>query len=181
MVTLPVWLLVWGTNTSFGFTAGLVVIIIMLVTGFLMMRSSVRAKVNTAEYIGMRIAFSMYTGWVNAATFINIIIMIKSYGGFSDPTGFEETYTIINIWVAFVLYNFLMAWERNPIYGGVFIWVLFAVKDKVSSKIGLDALYSNLEVLVIAHCVTVALFFGFLIVYKVKEKRIANWDHGVLY
>ena len=88
--------------------------------------------------------FSMYTGWVTAATFLNVTFMLKSFGLFKDTTGAEETWTIVNMWVAFIIYNFIQVFERNPVYGGVFIWVLFAIKSEVSKKGGLEALESSL-------------------------------------
>jgi len=121
------WLIFFGTNCAAGFTVAMIDITFMLITCFMMMRKSVRAKVNTIEFIGMRCGFSMYTGWVTAATFLNVTFMLKGFGFFKEPTGAEETWTIVNMWVAFVIYNFIQGFERNPLYGGVFIWVLFAI------------------------------------------------------
>jgi len=84
------------------------------------------------------------------------------------------------MWVAFVIYNIVQGFERNPMYGGVFIWVLFAIKDKVSQK-GLVSLESNLGNIIIIHCILVGLFSAYLVIEKITGKRIRNWDHGLLY
>ena len=181
------WLIAFGTNGSVGFTIGLIIILVMLVTCFMMMRLSGRSKVNAFEFVGMRCGFSMYTGWVTAATFLNVTFMLKSFGVFPIvPDGAEETWTILNMWVAFVIYNFIQGFERNPLYGGVFIWVLFAIKSEVSKKIKNDAadlmsLDSNLEIITITHCSLVGLFSAYLGIEKIMGKRIPNWDHGLIY
>ena len=180
--TLPTWLLIWYTNTPTGFAISTILIVAMLVTAIMMMRSTVRASLNAVEFITMRIMFSVYAGWVTAATLIQVIYVLKScFGLFKDPTGAEQTYTIVNIWIAFIWYNVAQVWERNPVYASVLIWVLYAVKANVATKVGLDSLYSNLEVLSILHSVCVGLFAGFLVFQKFTGKRFANWDHGLLY
>jgi len=84
MIANALWLILFGTNCSAGFTTSLVDILLMLVTGFMMMKLSVRSKVNAFEFIGMRLGFSMYIGWVTAATFLNVTFMLKSFGIFMN-------------------------------------------------------------------------------------------------
>jgi hypothetical protein len=101
------------------------------------------------EIIMVRIPFSIYSGWVTAATFLNTAYMLKSWGMTDDinrvrPLTYnkwdawtwanpmmdiftEEDWTIIAGWSAFVIYN-VIAWEeRNPVYGLVFTWAGVAI------------------------------------------------------
>lgn len=135
MLTAPAWMILFQTNSSIGFSFALIVIFGMLLSCFILMRQSTRTKVNAVEFICLRCGFSMYTGWVTAATFLNVTFALKSYGLFGDSLnkGFvdEETWTIINLWFALITFNLIQGAERNPIYGGVFIWTLFAIWDNV--------------------------------------------------
>jgi hypothetical protein len=112
---------------------------------------------------------------------MNATFMLKGFGLFKDTMGAEQTWAIVNLWVAFVMYNIVQGYERNPIYGGVFIWVLLAIKDCVSTKEGLAALESNLQNMIAVHCLLVALLSAYLVAEKVRGWRFDNWDHGLLY
>jgi len=45
----------------------------------------------------------------------------------------ESTWTCIIFYVALVVYVLASAMERNPLYGGVYIWVLFAIKNRAAA------------------------------------------------
>ena len=111
-----------------GFVLSLLDIILMLYTCCLLMMKATRTKVNAFEWITMRCGFTMYAGWVTAATILNATFMLKSFGA-ADPNIpiDEETTTVIILWVAFVIYNMAAYRERNPLFGAIFIWVIFAI------------------------------------------------------
>lgn len=52
-------------------------IVILLVTCIWILMLSTRNKVNTFEFITLRCGFSIYSGWVTAATILNIAIVLK--------------------------------------------------------------------------------------------------------
>ena len=148
----------------------------MLLSCFILMRQSTRAKINAVEFIGMRCGFSIYTGWVTAATFLNLCLVLKSYGVFgdsySDSNDYEEPWTIVFMWIAFVVFNLIQAAERNPLYGAVFIWTLFAIWDNVSQKYFLETLAKNLKILTIIHCSLVGIFSGYLVYEKFTGTKV---------
>jgi len=74
------WLPVFETDCSVGFFFGIVLIIGILTTCVMIMMISVRRSLNIYEIIGLRIGFSIYSGWVTAATILNITIFLKSVG-----------------------------------------------------------------------------------------------------
>jgi len=84
MMINSVWLVIFQTNTVWGFTIGLIDIIAMLTSNIFMMVQSINSPVNQTEFIAMRGGFSIYSGWVTAATILNICYMLKSYG-MADP------------------------------------------------------------------------------------------------
>lgn len=136
MLINGVWLILFQTYTSWGFTFGLIDIAFMLASNLYIMMVSDRTSVNVTEWIALRGGFSIYSGWVTAATILNATFLLK-ISGISDPDvstlyGFdEEQITVLILTVAFIIYN-LASWiELNPLYGSVFIWVVMAIRSEI--------------------------------------------------
>lgn len=125
-----IWLVIFMTNNDVGFGFGLMDIILMLGTCFFMMMKSTRVKATWMELLCMRLMFSIYTGWVTAATIVNATFYLKAVG-LKDPNAgwAESTWSCIILYVAFVIYSLVSFMERNPIYGGVYIWVVVAIRS----------------------------------------------------
>ena len=90
-----------------------------------MLYLSLRATNNWFEVIAIRTGLSIYCGWITSATILNIAFVLKAFGvkGDSLPLS-EEWFGVITIWVAFALYNLIAFFERDPVYGAVFLWAL---------------------------------------------------------
>ena len=84
MMINSIWLVLFQTNTVWGFVLSLLDIIAMLTSNIFMMDKSTNTSVNTTEWISMRGGFSVYSGWVTAATILNVTYMLKSMG-VADP------------------------------------------------------------------------------------------------
>merc|ERR1711924_287336 len=87
------------------------------------------------EWISMRAGFSIYNGWVTAATILNVCFVLKS-SGMKDPNVLggkltEEQISIPILWVACIIYNVYSYREWNPLYGTVFIWMVTAIRNNL--------------------------------------------------
>lgn len=127
------WLVVFGQNAVWSFGVGLAVIIGMLVTQIYVMRLTTRNKVNTWEFITLRCGFTIYSGWVTAATILNVTFFLKSLGLKNDEADkdagiSEDTWSVIILWVALCVYILASFFERNPLYALVYIWVLVGIR-----------------------------------------------------
>lgn len=95
------------------------------------MKLSLRNKVNWIEWIGLRAGFSLYSGWVTAASIVNVSIYLRSVGlKEPDIAISEETASIIIVWVAYAIYNAVIYYEKNPLFGLVLSWVAVAIYIK---------------------------------------------------
>ena len=111
------WFSIFKANTSTGFLASTFIIIGMLSTAVIMMMKTSRAEsLNSCEYISMMIGFSIYAGWLTAATILNICYYLKSIG-YQEPKIDEEKVTIILLWIATLIYVTGTIREKNPWYG----------------------------------------------------------------
>ena len=127
------WLVVFGQNAVWSFGVGLAVIIGMLVTQIYVMRLTTRNKVNTWEFILLRCGFTVYSGWVTAATILNVTFFLKSLGLKNDEADkdagiSEDTWSVIILWVALCVYILASFFERNPLHALVYIWVLVGIR-----------------------------------------------------
>ena len=141
MIINGVWLGLFQTFTGWGFVLALIDIFAMLASNLYIIWLSNRTSVNVTEWISLRGGFSIYSGWVTAATILNVAFMLK-YFGVADPNipSFdEEQITIGVLFVALAIYNLASYVELNPLFGSVFIWVLVAIRANVVDK------YTTLE------------------------------------
>jgi hypothetical protein len=131
MLLNSVWLILFMLNGTLGFTLSGIDIISMLASQFYIMRKCCEVKVNIIEFVAIRIGFTLYTGWVTAATILGVTFFLLSLGMKNPNAGFDEsTWSVIILWVALVIYVAASVYERNPLYAAVFIWVVFAIKAK---------------------------------------------------
>ncbi len=93
------------------------------------MQLTLRHKCNFWTFLSLRIGFAIYAGWVNAATILNVSIWLRSIG-VKDPGLFisEDTFAVIILWVALIIYVATTMYNRNPIFGLIYIWVLMAIR-----------------------------------------------------
>ena len=118
----------------------------MLITGLGVMIVADQCEVWWPEVFVVRIPWSIYTGWLVAATILSTTAMLKSWGmrdpqtqswydanpdawTFMTPLMFisEEEWSIMLLWFAEVFVE-VVAWaNRDPIFGLVFAWAAVAV------------------------------------------------------
>lgn len=134
MLINGLWLCLFMTDTPWGFGLALLDIVAMLTSNIWVMIKASSTQLNLVETLSLWGGFSIYAGWVTAATILNIAILLKSLG-LADPNipwGLnEENLTQLVAWVALVIYNFVSYTEKNPLYGSVYIWVAVAIKSNL--------------------------------------------------
>merc|ERR1711971_819096 len=65
------WTFIFLTTSKAGYLISTIVIIGMLVTALVVLNKSSKVSISVAEMIGLRIGFSIYAGWLTAATILN--------------------------------------------------------------------------------------------------------------
>lgn len=80
MIVNGLWLMVFQQNQVWGFAVGLIGLVVILATARYIMHLSTTATVDVWEWIGLRAGFSIYAGWVTAATILNATYLFKSLG-----------------------------------------------------------------------------------------------------
>jgi len=74
------WLFVWKVSTPVAFIFAGAIIFGLLTTGLAILQYTMYAPLNTYEIISLRAGFSIYIGWVTAASILNISYILYSSG-----------------------------------------------------------------------------------------------------
>lgn len=176
------WLVIFQTNTIWGFILSFLQIVVILGTNLYMMMMSTRSETNWVEWISIRGGFSIYSGWVTAATILNATYMLKSWGlNETDVDWLNEEYAAVAmVWIAFVVYNLATYIDRNPLYGAVFIWVITAIRNNVvENKSELTTLETNADWITVIHSISIVAWAAHLATLSFFDADPA--DMGLFY
>jgi benzodiazapine receptor len=185
MLINSVCLVLFQTNTVWGFAISLIDIIARLTSNIFMMMNSTSTGINVTEWISMRGGFSIYSGWVTAATILNVTYFLK-FLGLTDPDipfGMdEESVTVVILWVAFAIYNLKAYWDRNPLYDSVFIWVILAIRNKiVNNKAHYTSISDSATYIAIIHGISMVALWSWLATESYYDIDLTNIDIGIFY
>jgi len=101
----------------------------------------------------------------------------------------EEQLTIGVLWTAFTIYNVAAFAERNPLFGGVFIWVILAIRNNVeTNKSQYTNLLTNTTIIAVLHVATMVGLTSYLIIEGVVDTFVPDldiqapyWNYGLFY
>ena len=78
----------------------------MLFSALLILKWSLEERLSLWEIIGLRCGFTVYCGWLTAATILGFSIAVKR-SGYDDTTAglhTEEYWAVAILWVGFAIY-----------------------------------------------------------------------------
>lgn len=178
------WLFTFQFNNLNAFVVSTVIIVAMWWTTFVMMDQSTRYELNRVEVISMRIGFSLYCGWLTTATILNFIFIFEAskkqreqmqddeYQKYSELE--NSTYSIIILYFAMCVYLAIMTYEKNPVFGIVFVWALKAIKSKQEQY---KSLLKHIGIIAHVYLIYLLAFTGYL----VYEYWKGNTTYGLFY
>merc|ERR1719183_2990581 len=100
MVCGMLWYFGYSLDTVFGHFFALIAIAGMLATALIMMMHSLNSTVNVIEWVSMRGGFSLYAGWLTAATILQTTNFLQSLGVSEATLPWGLTEEIVTIAVA---------------------------------------------------------------------------------
>lgn len=131
----------------------------------------------------MRGTFSLYAGWLTAATILNTSIVFRAYGLKGSDIE-EENLTIVILWVAFAIYNARSYMDWNPLYGSVFIWVIMAIYYTQITTYNSEypALMKNCIIIAIVHGISMVVEWTYLLTGTYYDLPTAmSTEGGIFY
>ena len=126
-----IWSPIFQSNNLLAFVISLIVCIGMLGTAIYILGVSLEHRLSVSGLIGMRVGFSLYSGWLTVATTLNIGFVLKAAGLNEEDANIDESFWAIGTLIAvFCVYTFVSFMQKNPAYSCVLEWALFAIVDK---------------------------------------------------
>lgn len=169
MLANAFWLYLFGHDSSNYFGYALLDDLVMLGTAILTLNVSTHNHLNNwYENILFRGGMSIYTAWLCTATILNVSFYLKSLGE-GIWNGHEMFWSKLILAVAFIIYNSYAAYERNPLFGAIFVWVLYSIKDNQK------ALADYIDTLLPLHIISDILIGA----YSYYEYRAGTITHGL--
>lgn len=121
------WYLFW----SFGYVLLSTISMILYLASIL--AAYVRLGINVVdrpknEFFSVSISWSLYAGWVMAATIVSITTLFETLNFNSPPMVFSDIgWAVLVLVIALGLYFTVLIRRKDPIYAGVGIWVLLGI------------------------------------------------------
>jgi len=77
---MAIWMPINLTNSVAGYIVSAMVLLGITVTGLALMAIAGNNKLGWADLLIVKVTFSIYSGWVTAASILNISLALKSMG-----------------------------------------------------------------------------------------------------
>ena len=155
---------------------------VMLFTAFWIMQSANRAKLNLIETITLRGGYSIYAGWMISATTLSTIWFFNNVG-VAQPKQmpFDQGEALARIlWVCQPIFMILSFYEKNPLFGSVFVWTIIGMHTKHANP---DTPEYNVNVT--NNTTAILIYFILFLVLStanfIKEKRSGKLNRGLFY
>lgn len=119
------WLIVFNSLLNFPLSA--VIIVGMLITALAMQGALEIGRTRVTGWERwLRVPFSLYAGWLTAATILNVAGVLTTSGWDGGPLSFPA-WGVIMLAVATAVGLAVRFLRRDPVYGGVFVWAFVGV------------------------------------------------------
>lgn len=162
------WILAWQYQIMW---LSVLLMLVLLSTLILIVEEIKKTKLNGAEYVQLKLPFSIYFGWISVATVANIAAWLVSiqWGGF----GFSDQVWMISVTILAAILGLTVSLTNRDIpYILVFIWAFVGILSCHTSESGYGGKYPEIiTTLIFLLCIISACTLG-LIVSKQRENSI---------
>ncbi|MEM6642714.1 MAG: tryptophan-rich sensory protein [Bacteroidota bacterium] len=117
-----------------------------------------RARLSLLERSFVQFPISLYAGWIAVATIANISAFLSKIG-WSGGALAPETWTIAVIFVAVLVYTYVLWVVRDFVFAAVGIWALLAIYQRHSQSVEMVALSALIGAGIILLLMVVFKFF----------------------
>ncbi len=129
------WLLVWH-NQLIGWSMIVMLLFLATLVIIYLRIGAVTAEKGFYDRLLVKYPFSLYLGWVTAATLVNFNVLLYSWN-WPTTMGGEVFLTIIMIIIAALIALAVFYLRQDYIYAAVFVWALIGIGVRHSAEITL--------------------------------------------
>jgi len=176
------WLFLFQADTVATYWIAEIVILAMLASAIYILWLSLQERLSIWELIGLRCGFSVYCGWLTAASILGFANGGKASGWTDEKlgTGTEEHVAIACLWVAWAVYTSSSYWQKNPLYAAVLFWPVSAIAAQQGGKGRVNIAYQCYCIMTIHFCY-VAVLTTWLLYNKLTHAGTKKEIKGLFY
>lgn len=159
------WIMAWH---YFKISLSVVIMIIILVCLIIINENTKKKKLNRKDKLFVRLPFSVYFGWITAATITNVTVMLVSlnWKGFGVS---DVTWAIIVLILGIIIGTTTVIRNKDIIYGLVFIWAYNGILVKHMSPNGYNFEYMSI-IYTVMLCIVMLVAAEFFVLLKHGKK-----------
>jgi len=134
------WIFVWHYRQVALSVVVMLVILATLVLIFVRLRR--QAPPTLAEFLSVDGPFSLYFGWITAATLVNVGTLCFDWQGYPFSLGMDQ-WALATVTAATAIYVWMVTLTRDVVYGAVFVWAavgIFVNPEGVTNPVQVAAL-----------------------------------------
>lgn len=149
------WIFAWHYRQVELSVALMLLILATLIVIFRRLRD--QSKSTWGEFFTIDAPFSLYFGWITAATLINVATLFFDWGYY--PLGFQmDQWALATVTLAVALYVWLTTLTRDVVYGAVFVWAGSGIHLGAATVSGPVRIVALVGVVAVAAVIVWALF-----------------------
>ncbi|MCS3923738.1 tryptophan-rich sensory protein [Methanosalsum natronophilum] len=162
------WIFAWHYQQIF---LALLLIVVILVCLILINQNTRNDMFSLNERLFIAIPFSVYFGWITVATIANVTTLLVSinWDGFGIA---EPTWTVIIIFIGFLIGATTMLKNLDLAYGLVIIWAYSGILYRHISSEGFDGEYTSIIAITLL-CIILLLISIIYIIYRRRNSNSA--------
>lgn len=120
------WYITWSYKIYWLATMCMIIYLVALIIGYLRLDIN-RKERPRKEKIAIVIPWSLYMGWVTAATIVSITTFLVRIGFNTPPIFPESVWAVLILIVTGIIYLSVLITRDDYIFAGVGIWTLFGI------------------------------------------------------
>jgi hypothetical protein len=120
------WYITWSNRIYWLATISMIIYLIALIIGYLRLEIN-RKERPRKEKIAIVIPWSLYMGWVTAATIVSITSFLVRIGFNEPPIFTESVWAVLILILTGIIYLLVLITRDDYVFAGVGIWTLFGI------------------------------------------------------
>lgn len=121
------WYLFWSYRIIWMSTLSMILYLTFIILAYVRLNINLEKR-SKEEYISLVIPWSLYAGWVTAATIVSITTFFESINFNQPPFLLSDVgWAVLVLIVVIIIYSMVLITRNDYIYAAVGIWVFFGI------------------------------------------------------
>ena len=124
-IATTAWYVLWAWGFVWPAAISMALYLVTILGAYLGLKINKKER-SLKEHAYITVGWSMYAGWITAATFVNVTTAVVSSGFDPAPLG-EANWTIIVLLIALVIYLMVLITRNDFIFASVGLWAVIGI------------------------------------------------------